>query len=87
MFSYIDFQNEPWCQDRSEFDSKPAFTGNRFELPAAGSSQSIGAIILTLNVIVAWAILSCLRMRSLKCRVHQLLEFSREGKLSLSLER
>jgi glutamine synthetase len=30
-----------------------AFTGNRFEFRAVGSSQSIGASILTLNVIVA----------------------------------
>ncbi|MBV8375569.1 MAG: glutamine synthetase III [Verrucomicrobia bacterium] len=30
-----------------------AFTGNRFEFRAVGSSQSIGASILTLNVIIA----------------------------------
>ena len=33
-----------------------AFTGNRFEFRAVGSSQSIGAAILTLNVILAESI-------------------------------
>jgi glutamine synthetase len=33
-----------------------AFTGNRFEFRAVGSSQSIGASILTLNVIIAESI-------------------------------